>query len=153
METIAEAKEFMREKFTEGVICPCCNQFVKLYKRSLNSGMAITLYRILLAKEGFIDVKEYLRINKYKNSHDWTLLKFWGLLIPGENKVGQTNDTWRITPEGHDFILHEKKVPKYIYMYNQKVYKVKDNNEVTTFREALGSKFDYNELMAAPELK
>ena len=47
METIKEAKEHLRNNFEEGIDCPCCGQFVKLYKRKLNSGMAATLIRIV----------------------------------------------------------------------------------------------------------
>jgi len=35
--TILEAKQLLKDNFAQGIECPCCGQFVKRYKRKLNS--------------------------------------------------------------------------------------------------------------------
>ena len=49
MNTIAEAKQYLRKNFKEGTVCPCCDKYVKAYKRKLNSGIAralIIMYKL-----------------------------------------------------------------------------------------------------------
>lgn len=148
METIKQAKDYLRANWAKGVVCPCCTQFVKLYKRKLNSGMAITLIRIYRYSMGWVPVKDFLRLNKWHNGHDWTLLRFWGLMEekqhePGENSSGQ----WKITAKGINFVLNQTTVPKRLLMYNQSGYGFEGGE--TSITEALGNKFNYQELMAA----
>jgi hypothetical protein len=150
--TIAEAKHFLRANFEKGVDCPCCGQFVKLYKRKLNSGMAITILRIYNESIDdfgkWIPVKEFLRINKYKNSHDWTLLKHWGLLEEKEIvKDSEDNNSgfWKITPKGRQFVMNEINVPNKVHIYNNKVLGFSDDQ--TNIIDSLGKNFNYTELM------
>jgi hypothetical protein len=151
--TLKEAKQFLRANFEKGVDCPCCGQFVKLYKRKLNSGMAITLLRIfnesINEDDKWIPVKEFLRENKYKNSHDWTLLKHWGLLEEKENIENietKNSGFWKITQKGRKFVLNEISVPDKVSIYNNKVLGFSE--EQTTIIESLGKKFNYSELFA-----
>jgi hypothetical protein len=152
METIKEAKDFLRGNWEKGVDCPCCKQFVKLYKRKLNSGMALTLCRIYkesISDKKWIPVKDFLRQNKFKNGHDWTLLRFWGLL---EEKQKDSNDNetknsgyWRITEKGEAFTLNKIDVPRQIFIYNSKIYGVSEDRIKIT--KCLGDDFNYEELM------
>ena len=150
METLKEAKQFLRENWQKGVDCPCCTQFVKLYNRKLNSGMAITLIRMHQHdRNKWINVKDFLREHKFHNNHDWTLLRHWGLI---EERVGKPMDgskslgEWRMTYKGNQFILNRIRVPKRILLYNNKFRGFDD--ETTNITEALGNKFDYDELMS-----
>lgn len=150
MQNIIEAKNFLMKSWEKGVECPCCEQFVKLYKRKLNSGMAITLVRIyknsLTNNNDWLHVKNYLRENRFSNSHDWTLLKYWGLLEEKAVVKGEPNSGyWRITPKGEHFVLNSTEVPEAIYMFNQNLYKYSTDN--TNIIESLGKKFNYYELM------
>jgi len=148
MSTIAEGKQYLRDNWKEGVICPCCGQFVKLYKRKLNSGMAIALYRIFREGEVWIAVKDFMRVNKFHNGHDWTLLRHWGLL---EEKPKDNNDKvsgyWRITGKGMDFVFNAIRVPKHITIFNNKFYGYDNPTDTVCFKDCIGDKFDYNELM------
>lgn len=48
MITLAEAQQWLAERITGGARCPCCNQYSKVYRRQINSGMArslIAMYR------------------------------------------------------------------------------------------------------------
>ena len=51
IETIKEGKEYLRKNFNEGVNCPCCNQFVKLYKNQPLFGEIDTFIRNKLGLE------------------------------------------------------------------------------------------------------
>lgn len=144
--TLGQAKAHLRLNWEKGVECPCCRQFVMLYKRKLNSGMAITLIRIYQQPRAWIHVKDFLRRNKYFNGHDWTLLKHWGLLEEKESKPDEPcSGMWRITDKGVAFVRNQIEVEKRLYFYNNKVYG--RDTELTNIIEALGSKFNYHELM------
>jgi hypothetical protein len=150
--TLKEAQQHLRNNWVTGTNCECCGQFVKLYKRKLNSGMALTLIRIYNHYPyDQVDVKEFLRQNKYKNNHDWTLLKHWGLLreVLEYNKVSEAkhNGKWMITRRGVDFILYGLPVESHILIYNNKFQGYSD--EKIDIVGALGSKFNYKELMNA----
>ena len=41
--TLEEAKVWLRQRVSKGAECPCCKQFAKIYTRSLNSSMAVSL--------------------------------------------------------------------------------------------------------------
>ena len=153
--TLKEAREYVKEGSKIGVHCPCCQQFAKIYKRKLNSGMARVLIHLYIeyfktAKE-WVQVKEFLRQKKYRNNHDWTLLRFWGLLEPKEKEETdpeemKCNGLWRVTVKGKQFVTDTRvRVSKRIIIYNN-FFKGFDI-EVINIKNALGNKFDYDELM------
>lgn len=151
--TLEGAKTFLRTNWQEGCNCPACGQRVQLYKRKLNSGMAVTLIYIYVEDKKinqWIPVKDHLRQMKYKNNHDWTLLRYWGLIE--EKQKGEDEDTknsgyWKITDKGKAFAENKIAVPKHIYLYNGKRYKSQEVIEEITIKEALENHFSYNELM------
>jgi hypothetical protein len=148
METIKEGKIFLKNNINKGVNCPCCSQRVQLYKRKLNSGMAYTLIAINNHSNDYFHVKDMLREKGLHNGHDWTLLKFWGF-IKKEDEIREdgspNNGNYKITDKGIDFVLGRIKTYKHIMLYNKKCYGF--SKETTTITEALGNKFNYNELM------
>lgn len=147
METIKEAKAFLKANYVKGTSCPCCGQNVKLYKRKLNSGMAFVLIH-LYKNDGWLNVKDYLRQNKLRNNHDWTLLKYWRLIEekPLEEK-GKTKSSgvWRITPEGKQFVENKGVTNKHVLIYNTMFRGFSE--EYIGISEALGNDFNYQELM------
>jgi len=175
METIKEAKAFLRENFEKGCKCPCCDSSVRLYKRKLNSGMAlflIGLYKLYMNNRGYEPVgvsslsikrgepifppekfyqnKEVFEIMNIKvTSLDYSVLKHFGLI---ESRVAENGKKdsgyWKLTGAGKDFIYYvgtPPTVPKHVFLYNNKRQGFSD--ETTTIKEALGDKFDYSELM------
>ena len=81
--TLQEVKEFLKRGSNKGCKCPACDQYVKVYKRPLNSGMArilIEMYK--LGDSEYHHIKDHLRKEGLKNGHDWTLLRFWGMIDP-----------------------------------------------------------------------
>ena len=137
--TLRQARDHMTERFDEGTKCPCCGQFVKRYKRKLNSGMARTLIQMFKHHpDRYIDVKPFLLNHGYKNSHDWTLLKHWGILTVRED------GKYKITQMGRNF-LSGFPTHSHIYMYNNKMMGFAEGQ--TTISAALGEPFDLTELM------
>lgn len=150
MKTLEEGKDFLRENFDKGCTCPCCGQFVKLYKRKLNSGMARNLTRIYLeSKDGkYIHVEDVLRKYKDHSGHDWALLRFWGLIeeIPNEMpSASNSSGMWKITYKGKQFVRNQISIPKRVHLYNNKFFSF--SKETTTIVGALGDKFDYQQLI------
>jgi len=150
-DTLQQAKQELRDNWDKGTSCKCCGQFVKLYKRKLNSGMAVILIRLYkesLISDRWINVKDFLRVNSFKNNHDWTLLKYWGFIKQNDQKSnGKTKSLgeWKITDKGKDFVLNKITTHKRIHIYN-KMYMGVDI-EQTNIIECLGNHFNYNELM------
>jgi hypothetical protein len=149
METLKEGKEFLRKNWKEGVDCPCCTQFVKLYKRKLNSGMAFALINIYNRKtDDWMNVREYFRENNMRDNNDWTRLGIWGLIEERKGKPehgGKTMGEWKITEKGKSFVRGELRVPSHFNFFDNELYGFSDTT--TSIIEALGNKFNYEELI------
>lgn len=160
--TIKEAKAYLRANWHDGIECPCCTQFVKLYKVKLNTGMAYVLiqfYKAYLFKKPMAQDKWVHPIKDFKTINgDYAKLRHWGLVekMPEEeteNKktTDQEDDKkgsgyWRITEKGKLFVQKQIKVTSNALLFNNKCYGVtgKDIDIV----EALRNKFSYSELMS-----
>lgn len=156
--TLAEAEQWVRENGAEGVICPCCHQVAKVYKRKLNRAMAyslIVLYRLSgeADEAGFIDVPRALakhNLVAVLRSREYQKLRYWGLAeAKGEKRDdGGKAGKYRITETGMLFVVGNLAVPRHVYLYNGAVMSL-DTTEKITIREALGDRFNYDELMAS----
>lgn len=146
--TVKQVKAHLRDNWVEGTACPCCGQYVKLYRRKLNSGMARTLILIYHHHPiGWVNVKGFLREHNFQNNHDWTLLSYWGFIVERENTDPQKKSSgeWRMTDKGRDFVRRNLRAPSHIKIYNNEFLGF-DGTEITIL-EALGKRFDYRELM------
>lgn len=160
--TLAEAKQWLRARFTKGATCPCCNQFVKLYPRKLNKSMA---YVLLLMECHFRSdpVEEWLHVPSYITEMvdprraavirggDFAKLKYWGLIEEkpdvrddGSPRVGY----WKLTPLGRQFCRREVKVPRRVYTYNSESLPWGVAEKLISIDDALGDAFRYDEIMA-----
>lgn len=149
--SLSQAKDFVIFNKKEGCTCPACDQFVKEYSRKLNSGMAVTLIR-LVRKRGrkWVNVKEFLRAHKYTNSHDWTWLRHWGLLEEAKHDKNDTSQrtsgVWIVTENGHTFVTNTMSlVMSHANTYNNKFIGL--TGKWINIKDCLGNKFDYQELM------
>lgn len=150
--TLAEARKHVAANSRDGVICPCCTQLVKVYRRKLNSGMArclIHMYRYH-AQHGdeWCHVHHYL-VERGQYDGDFPKLRHWGLIevLEGERADGSSRvGFYRITAQGRAFVREEVDAPRAVFLFNDKVLAV-DEEERTTIRTALGDKFNYDELM------
>ncbi len=162
--SLEEAKRWLRERFSKGAPCPCCNQFVKLYKRSLSKSSAYVLLliaryyrRVEVRQDDWLHVPSYIAETAVGNPRraaavrgDWAKMKYWGLI---EEKPGSRDDGsprvgyWRLTQLGRQFVAREVKVPAYVYIYNSEPMQ-KTVEEMITIDDALSTDFSYAELMA-----
>jgi hypothetical protein len=147
---LADAKAAHTAGLKDGIECALCGRFDKIYKRKLNSGMARVL--ILLYKQdkkeplGWVHVLQDL---PDVTGGDYGKMVEWGLLMKREgtkDDANPDNGYYRITAKGQMFCQGKIKVPKYLYFYHDRLWPVEDNEE-TTIQEALGAKFNWNELM------
>lgn len=151
METIAEAKTHLRANFEKGVECPCCGQHVKMYKRKLNSGMALFLmglYKLTCkSMPMFYSNKQIMeKMNINTSSLDYSVMKHFDLIAPRVSELGKKDSGyWMITAKGVRFAAGHDSINKHVFLYNNKRQGFSD--ETITIKEALGSKFDYEELM------
>ena len=161
--SLEDAKKWLRQRFGKGATCPCCNQFVKLYKRPFNKSMAYVLLlmaryyrRIEVKNDEWLHVPSYIAEVAVGNPRraaavrgDWAKLKFWGLIeekpdvrADGSPRVGY----WRLTPLGRQFVAREVKVPSHVYIYNSEPLQ-RAVDEQITIDDALGTEFSYAEIM------
>ena len=143
--TIEEAKKFLNDNFEEGTNCPCCHQNVKLYKVKLTGGMASVLIKFYKARkrDWVHPIKELKTVNG-----DYAKLRHWWLLEKNQiHNYPSLKDSGlcRITTYGISVIVGDCLFPEKIKLYNNKFYGY--SGEQITIRQALGNKFDYEELM------
>jgi len=149
--TLEEAKQYLRDNWELGCRCPCCNQFVKKYKRTITSSMALAL--IILYKSGddfihwgnLIDEKGYSSV---VNSGDKSKLVYWGLVEkkPATRYDGSNrNGFYKITLRGELFVKGEIQVSKHVYLYNDYCYG--QSETLIDIKQALKNKFNYYELI------
>lgn len=143
--TLIQLKVWLRKKAEDGARCPVCDQNVKIYRRKLNSGMARSLIRMYRA--GGLDFI-HLPTTVGSRSREEGKLRYWGLveeeqvLRPDGGRAGY----WRVTPMGELFVLGKITVWSHARVYNGKCLGLNGNQ--ITIKDALGSQFDYAELMA-----
>jgi predicted transcriptional regulator len=150
--TLMQVKEFLRKNYSKGCKCPACGQNVKLYKRKLNSGMAlflIGLYRLSekTNKETHKNQDVMKEMNLNTTSLDYSVLKHFKLIKEdvSEETEKKNSGYWKLTKQGVDFVLNNIQVPQKVHLYNNKV--VGYSKEQTKIGQALGSKFNYRELI------
>lgn len=156
--TLQEAKDILRAEWNDGVECPCCTQFVKLYKRKITSSMAYALILIYKYFKMIEPGAKWVHMNDYLNgieglpypikSGDNAKLRYWDLMrektelrSDGSNRAGY----WQLTDLGRAFVEGNASVLSHAKVFNSKCYAV-EGKEIT-IREALGEKFNYTELM------
>lgn len=151
---LAEAVKWVLRHRMDGVECPCCGQFAKVYRRKLNSAMAQALaafYERMGASDEYVHVPSTTDMSRLGG--DWAKLAHWGLI---EEKPSDRDDGskhagwWRITELGRRFVRDEVRIPSHALLFNQQLLGM-DESSTIGIRQALGDKFDYAELMARIE--
>lgn len=172
--TVSQAKDWLRLRAGKrGAYCPCCKQYVKIYKRALGSQMArwlIWLVRTwengqssqhrsdkVAAQYGLepsCDLRSWtwidIRLSPVRGG-DYAKLLHWDLVeqkTNGEGRDTRDSGLWRPTFKGIDFVHRRVAVPSHVYLYDN--LKLKEENNLISITDALGKKFSYEELMHAP---
>ena len=155
-----DVKNFLISSRDDGVKCPCCGRFAKVYRRSVTSSMAYALYLIYVhcanTEQTWIHVPSFLSKAVSENAGatcrggDWAKLAYWDLLQESHivrEDGGKHAGWWRITALGEAFVEGKVKIPKHAVVYNQTLLGL-DTSELVSFEESLKSRFDFDEMMA-----
>jgi hypothetical protein len=144
-----EQTELRFPDVNKGFTCNCCGSFVKIYKRRMNSNMAlclIALYRN--QKNEFVKVEDYLIKNGYQRCGDFSYLRHYGFIEALKEKREDNsprNGFYRITGLGRLFVEGKELAKEKFLIQNNKLlgFEGEDINII----DALGNKFNYNDLM------
>lgn len=135
----------------KGYVCPCCNSFIKVYKRSFNSNMAIALIVLYHNRGlGFAHLENLLSEKGYKRCGDASYLKHYGFIeaLKEERKDGSSrNGKYKITGRGMLFVENKLTASSKFLMKQNKCLGF-EGKEINIL-DALGEKFDYTKLMKA----
>lgn len=106
---------------------------------------------VQLKEEGPIHIPSVFTQHRVCSSNDGALLRYWGLIeeVPGLRKDGSARvGFYKITDLGKSFASGASRVPSHAYIYDSRLLRLSDEDTVD-IREALGKKFNYEELMRA----
>lgn len=149
-DTLAEARRQVEHGRADGVTCPCCGQFAKTYRRKLNSSMAYALLVIARRTDDWFHLFDFLAKQRVKAS-DAPSLRHWGLIEEkgeGKDDGNPRAGFYRVTELGRAFAGGRASVPRHMLIYNDQLLGFSE--ERIAIREALGDRFDYDELMSEP---
>jgi len=134
----------------DGAHCLCCDRWGKVYRRNLNASMARALMWLVNQEDrgdGWVHVPSSAPPWMLR-SHQLPTLQLWGLVegfSSGDSKL-QSSGLWKPTQLGVAFANNRATVQKYVYVYNNMV---RDTEGDQIFiGDALGSKYNYEEIMA-----
>lgn len=141
---LGDARQWVRVVAQDGGDrCPCCTQFVKIYRRKIHASMARDL--IYFYRENGREWGHWKTIRNW--SGDLAKLRYWGLTIsePERREDGGRTGWWQITERGEQFVKNVVHVPKYVLVFNNRVLGF--DGEAISISDAIGDRFDYRELM------
>lgn len=151
-DTIADAKQYLRENWNKGCNCPACGQRVQLYDYKLYATSAAALVRLYRLGGEFHHVSKYAEAGDgYPRAPHFAELRFWGLIeaMPKseDNTKKKSSGFWKITDKGRQFVEGEIQLHSRILVYNNKFQGYSSKSEPITIRKAFDNEFDYDELM------
>lgn len=136
------------------IICPCCDQNVFMYKRSISKPMAqalVLFYTYDLKHPGqyMHFPSESLKANgKLGQGGDWAKLVWWDLIERDDGLRDDDSDRTgkaRITTAGREFVAGTLRVPKYTLSYNKKLCSFVFG-QMIDIHDAMKEPFDYRTL-------
>jgi len=170
-ESLAAAKVRVAEGLSDGIVCPCCHQYAREYRRKLNSGMALALIglvRLWLTAQDqaetylgpyhgawihLTQINEWVRRGQSIRGSsnpcgDFAKLRYWGLIEeePNEDPGKRKSGSWRPSATGTLFVKGLITVHGYARVYNGECAGLE--GDPVSIRDALDDQFDYAELMA-----
>lgn len=138
-------RDWLRKHADKGTVCPACTQTVKVYRRKVNSGMARSLIAMyVIDAYGWIHLPSQIGAR----SREEGKLAYWGLVeeSPDPREDGGRAGWWRLTAAGRAFVQQQKAIPEYARVYNGRVLGF--DGAMVSIVDALGTKFNYDDLMA-----
>jgi hypothetical protein len=145
----SEAKSYVRDNVHDGVRCPCCEQYAKVYRRKLNSNMGRFL--ISLIQRSDVSVNDgwvhYSQCKFRGRDYSYLDVSYFDLASqrPNDDTGKRSSGFWRPTRRGVNFANNNLAVPKYIHVYNGSLLDF--SPDLVNIVTCLGSDFSYEELM------
>ena len=146
-EAVETIRSYIAAHVEKGIDCPCCDQFVRLYKRKLNANMTrflCSLVRISLARgrDAWVNFRDC-----EFDGRDYPYIALWGLAETKSNEDASKKNSglWKPTQKGIDFVLAGLRVPSHVHVLNNRI--VGWSDETVGARDSLGTSFNYDELM------
>lgn len=143
-------RDWLLARLPDGVFCPLCGQFAKIYRRKITCKTAEAL--VLMRRhelESANPAGEYIYMPGLldRKQADETKARYWGLIEekPEKRDDGGRVGWWRLTIRGRRWVDGVIKVPKYAQIYNKECLELHGNP--VSIRDALGTKFNYDDLM------
>jgi hypothetical protein len=150
--TLEEAGEWLLANMDDGADCPCCGQFCKVYRRAFNAAMARGLIWLVEKSPAGEWVDVPLEAPGWlTRSRELPKARYWGLIEekPNVDPAKRCSGVWRPTDSGRGFVYEELCIPSHVYLFDNAVSAFEKDKKVS-IRQALGSEFDYSELMQHP---
>lgn len=154
--TLEQAKQWLRARADDGECCPCCQQFVKVYPRTISGPMAVTLIAMFQSTEPGDWIHVEREINDAgkttARSRDYSKLRYWGLIeAHPTNRTAKPPEKssaglWRVTYKGRQFVLRKVNVERVAHVYDNRVLRF--SGGWVRIEDTLGKRFNYEELMA-----
>ena len=137
--TLGEARGHLNTRKMTGKAtrCPCCDQTVKIYKRTITKSMLHNLMQFCIAYPHEVHVK---KLWVGANAGDAAKLRHWGLI----KQVSTGN--YVATHEGTEFVLGNHFVPTHVFLFNTE--KIGESGVKMSVRDIVDG-FDYDKLMRA----
>jgi len=149
--SLDDAKTWLWTRVKKGAECPCCTQLAKVYKRRVNSSLALSLISLSKLGDGWHHVSNILALSALRSptlSREFSIIRYWGLIDEKEVEEGvnsRTSGYWRITAKGQSFVAGQILIPRYAFIFDGRCLYLSE--DTATIQECLGSKFNYADLM------
>jgi len=150
MKTLTQARrEYAIVLKNDGGRCPCCKRWGKINGYQVTStqtrGMIWMIKRF--RKNEWIDLG---RAPKWiLRAKTMSILQHWKLLerkAKGVDEDKRGSGFWRLTEKGRDFVRKKTTIPKYAFVFDNRV--IKFSSQRVDVLTSLGKKFSYSELMS-----
>lgn len=134
----------------EGVRCPECDRYCKVYQRPITSTMArwlISLVRRWEKEPRWYSTSESWSLAINRGTGDIGKLAYWGLADSAVNTHPSKRGSgwWLPTRAGIQFVYGAIRVPKHAIIYNDKCINLV--GDPVSIQDCLGKRFDYGLLM------
>lgn len=148
-EIMAQITDVVSKHAEQGLDCPCCGRYVKLYKRKLHNEMATFLMQLVQqyrSKPRWYSTRE-LVTSARKASTDGSYLVHWGLIErkSSQNSSGGSCGMYRPTKLGIKFSQNKVSVPSHLHMICGEVAGF--SPEHIYIKDCLESPFEFAQLM------
>ena len=149
---LEDLREVFQQQLKDGLFCPVCDRWGKIYKRPLNATMVRTLawlWRLSARGEHWVDVPKEARngAKTYDYTKQYSTLKHWGFLRHKKNldkPKQKESGVWKPTQQVGFFLRGLIDVPKYAFTYNDSLRGF--SKERASVRDIVEG-FNYVELM------